>query len=95
MRDPARYHGQEVTVAGRVEAVRWRPELGLLAFRLVDGDDSLLVLSAEDAPSSRGKQRLVGELIRRFPVEGQERPVLIRRGRVNGASGTAGASDPR
>lgn len=88
-RDPAKYHGQEVTVTGRVEAVRWRPELGLLAFRLVDGEDSLLVLSADDAPSSHGKQRLVGELIRRFPVEGKERPVLIRRAPVSASSGAA------
>ncbi|MFN8547397.1 MAG: hypothetical protein U0527_05345 [Candidatus Eisenbacteria bacterium] len=87
VRDPARFHGQEVTLAGRVEAVRWRPELGMLAFRLVDGSDSLLVLSAVDAPSSRGKQRLVGELLRSFEVEGQTRPVLMLRAGRGGANG--------
>ena len=95
IRDPARFHGQEVTLTGRVEAVRWRPELGMLAFRLVDGTDSLLVLSAVDAPSSRGKQRLVGELLRRFEVEGRTRPVLMLRAGRNGSNGGAAQADPR
>jgi hypothetical protein len=94
-RDPARFHDQEVTLTGRVEAVRWRPELGMLAFRLVDGTDSLLVLSAVDAPSSRGKQRLVGELLRCFEVEGRTRPVLMLRAGRTGSNGGAAQADPR
>lgn len=74
---PGKYHGQGVTVSGRVEAIRWIPETGAMGFRLVEGEDSLLVLTLGDPPRSGSRVRLVGQISRRFPVEGRERVVLF------------------
>lgn len=91
VREPERFHGQEITVSGRIEAVRWRPELGSIVFRVTDGRDSLLVLSADDPPDPGTTRRLQGQLLRRFRVEGRDRPVLfVKPGALDAAGG-----DPR
>ena len=77
VREPGRFHGQEITVSGRIEAIRWRPELGSIALRITDGHDSLLVLSADDPPDPQESVRLQGQLLRSFRVEGKDRPVLF------------------
>jgi hypothetical protein len=74
---PQKFQGREVTVSGRVEAVRWIPDAGVIGFRLVDGADSLLVLTPGDAPPVGTRVRLLGEVSSRFPVEGRERAVLF------------------
>lgn len=76
---PGKYHGRDVTVSGRVEAVRWLPDTGAIGFRLTDGTDSILVLTLADAPPEGHRVRLPGVVSRRFPVEGQDRLVLLRR----------------
>jgi hypothetical protein len=81
-------------VAGRVEAVRWIPETGVTGFRLVDGADSLLVLTPGDAPPPGQRARLVGEVSRRFPVEGRNRVVLLYN-MGNGAKESPAATDAR
>jgi hypothetical protein len=79
VREPYKYQGSEVTVAGRVEASRWMPAVGAAGFCLVDGRDSLLVLTLKDPPSAGTRVRLQGRFLRRFPMEGTERMVLLYR----------------
>ena len=75
--DPFRFHGQDVTVQGRVEAVRWIPEVGAMGFRLVDGSDSLLVLTQGRTPAESERVRIAGRVHRSFPVAGTDRVVLL------------------
>jgi hypothetical protein len=81
---PHRHQGTEITVAGRVEAVRWVAETGAVGFRLVDGSDSLLVLTLEPAPPAGRRARLQGHFIRNFPLAGGARPVLLYKTGANG-----------
>lgn len=74
---PFRFHGQEVTVEGRVEAVRWMPPVGSVGFRLVDGTDSLLVLTQASPPEAGDEVRIAGRVHRNFPIGSGERVVLL------------------
>ena len=91
---PHRYQGAELTVSGRVEAIRWMPELCSTAFRLVDGADSLLVVTLETPPEAGRRIRLQGHFVRNFPLDGGERPVLLYRTGPNGGR-TSSTVDPR
>ena len=84
LRHPQKYQGSDVTVAGRVEAVRWVAETATPGFRLVDGSDSLLVLTLEVPPPVGARARLNGHFIRNFPLDGGERPVLLYKTGPNG-----------
>lgn len=91
---PYRFQGREVTVSGRVEAVRWIPDVGAIGFRLVDGSDSLLVLTHARPPAAHRRARIHGRISRRFPIDGSDRIVLFYR--VDGADGKpSGRADPR
>jgi hypothetical protein len=79
IREPYKYQGAEVTVAGRVEAPRWMPGVGAAGFRVVEGSDSLLVLTLHDPPPAGTRIRLQGRFLRRFPVNGVERMVILYR----------------
>jgi hypothetical protein len=79
IREPYKYQGTEVTVAGRVEAPRWMSAVGAVGFCVVDGRDSLLVLTLHDPPPAGTRVRLQGRFLRRFPVAGTERMVLLYR----------------
>lgn len=81
---PHRYQGSEITVAGRVEAVRQVAETGAAGFRLVDGGDSLLVLTLEPPPAADRRVRLHGHFIRNFPLAEGERAVLLYKTGPNG-----------
>ena len=74
---PFRFPGQEVTVEGRVEAVRWMPQVGAMGFRLVDGSDSLLVITQAVPPREGEQVRMPGRVHRSFPVGDGERVVLL------------------
>jgi hypothetical protein len=74
---PFRFHGQEVTVEGRVEAVRWMPQVGAMGFCLVNGADSLLVLTQSTTPAEGEEVRIAGRVHRNFPVGEDERVVLL------------------
>jgi len=74
---PFHFHGQEVTVEGRVEAVRWMPQVGAMGVRLVDGSDSLLVITQAVPPREGEHLRIPGRVHRNFPVGEGERVVLL------------------
>jgi hypothetical protein len=90
--DPRRFHGTSVPIEGRVEGVRWMRELGVSAFCLVDGRDSLLVLTQGEVPREGARARCVGQVSRAFPVNGERRPVLLDEATLGGRSGL---SNPR
>lgn len=94
VREPYKYQGMEVTVAGRVEAPRWMPGVGAAGFRVVDGGDSLLVLTLHDPPPAGTRVRLQGRFLRRFPVDGTERMVILYR-TDPGDERLPGTIDPR
>jgi hypothetical protein len=79
VREPYKYQGSEVTVAGRVEAPRWMPAVGAAGFCVVDARDSLLVLTLTEPPPAGTRVRLQGRFLRRFPIEGTERMVILYR----------------
>lgn len=79
IREPYKYQGSDVTVAGQVEATRWMPAVGAAGFRVVDGRDSLLVVTLKTPPPAGSRVRLQGRFLRRFPVDGVERMVLLYR----------------
>jgi acetyl-CoA synthetase len=87
--DPWRFHGQEVTVEGRAEAIRWIPEVGAVGFRIEDGTDSLLVLTQGELPAAGDRVRLEGRVHRSFPVDGEDRVVLVLASRSRPGSGDA------
>jgi hypothetical protein len=93
-RTPGRYQGLEVTVKGRVEGVRWIPQVGAIGFDLIEEKDSLLVLTLGDAPPEGKTVRLHGEIARRFPVDGARRVVLLYRAGLEPAE-PMGKSDTR
>jgi hypothetical protein len=76
---PSRFQGSDVTIAGRVEAPRWMPGVGAMGFRVVEGKDSLLVLTLTDPPPSGTQVRLMGRFLRSYPVNGENRMVLFYR----------------
>ena len=82
--EPRKFQGRETTVSGRVEAIRWLPEIGVIGFRLVEGRDSLLVLTTQVPPSAGEEVRLSGRIARSFPIAGEERVVLYYRIDGNG-----------
>jgi hypothetical protein len=86
---PFHFHGQEVTVEGRVEAVRWMPPVGAIGFRLVDGTDSLLVLTQSRPPEEGDEVRVAGRVHRNFPVGEGERVVLLAIARSRSGNGDA------
>lgn len=90
--DPRRFQGQSVTLSGRVEAVRWIPEVGALGFRLVDGADSILVLTQIETPAPGSQARCVGQISRRFPIGREHRVVLLDETTLGGRGG---GSNPR
>lgn len=90
---PERFHGQEIAVEGRVEAVRWLPEIGVYGFRLSSGSDSILVLAPLGAPPEGKRERIRGDFRRRFPIDGGHRPVLYLKTATNGHA--APQVDPR
>jgi hypothetical protein len=91
---PWKYQGRDVTVAGKVEAVRWLPDTGAIGFRLVDGADSLLVLTLADPPAAGKHLRIAGQVARGFSINGEPRVVLLYR--IGAGSGEAqGGADPR
>lgn len=79
IRQPHKYEGLEVTIAGTVASPRWVSQLEASAFCLVEGTDSLLVLTLADPPAAGKQMRLQGRFLRHFPVDGAERMVVLHR----------------
>ena len=94
LRQPVRFHGQQITVAGRVSAARWLPDVGAIGFSLVEGRDSLLVLTDGEAPPVGKRYRAQGEFCRNIRLAGSPTPVLLLQTRSNGR-GRVPHADPR
>lgn len=92
-RDPMRFQGQEVTVSGRVLRTTRLPEIGVHAFTLSDGRDSILVLTEGAPPPLGSSARVQGGFRRAFPVGDRTRPVLIAR--ANRTRADNGSQDAR
>src|SRR5690606_1792388 len=74
---PFHFHGQEGTVEGRVEAVRWMPQVGAMGFRLVDGSHSLLV-TTQARPAREGAHVGIPGRVQRTDAVGEGVRVVLR-----------------
>ena len=81
LREPAEFHGRDVTVEGQMGTVSHLAEFGVFVYPLWIGSDSLLVLDPSEpvGPSKlEGSLRVSGRIHKQFVLGGRARVVLLR-----------------